>query len=147
MSPPPLRYLALAGPTASGKSSAAARLAAAISGEVVCADAFQLLAGLPILTAQPDATDLATAPHHLYGAIPLGTPMDAGRFAALASPVITDILARGHTPIVTVCCGLMAASAAYRGTPVEAADEWHDAPVAQHNLMLFRATAEEVAVM
>jgi tRNA dimethylallyltransferase len=98
--------LFLAGPTASGKSSAAARLAAAISGEVVCADAFQLLAGLPILTAQPDATDLATAPHHLYGSIPLGTPMDAGRFAALASPVIADILARGHTPIVTGGSGL-----------------------------------------
>ena len=98
--------LFLAGPTASGKSAAAARLAAAISGEIVCADAFQLLAGLPILTAQPDASDLATAPHHLYGSVPLGSPMDAGRFAALASPVIADILARGHTPIVTGGSGL-----------------------------------------
>ncbi|MEZ5299569.1 MAG: isopentenyl transferase family protein [Verrucomicrobiales bacterium] len=60
--PPPLFVL---GSTASGKSAVAAALARMIGGEVVNADAFQLYRGMPITTAQPTASEVAQAPHHL----------------------------------------------------------------------------------
>ena len=98
--------LVVAGATATGKSALAAALAARLDGEVICGDAFQLLAGLPVLTAQPGPAELALAPHHLYGAIAPDAPMDAARFAALATPVIDDVIARGRLPIVTGGSGL-----------------------------------------
>ncbi|MCX8511157.1 MAG: hypothetical protein ORN83_05310, partial [Chthoniobacteraceae bacterium] len=51
--------LMIGGPTASGKSAFAVRLAAEIGGEIVNADAFQLYCGLPLLTAQPSAEERA----------------------------------------------------------------------------------------
>jgi len=56
--------VALFGPTASGKSAVAVALAERIGGEVVSADAMQCYRGLPILTNQPPAADLARVPHH-----------------------------------------------------------------------------------
>ena len=106
---PPLPHdavLVVAGATATGKSALAAAIAARLGGEVICGDAFQLLAGLPILTAQPGPEELALAPHHLYGAVPPDAPMDAARFAALATPVIEDVIARGRLPIVAGGSGL-----------------------------------------
>lgn len=59
--------LIIAGPTASGKSSLALRLAQEIGGVVINADSMQLYAPYPILTAQPPAAEKAQAPHTLYG--------------------------------------------------------------------------------
>ena len=59
----------LAGPTASGKSALAMRLAAARGGTVVCADSMQVYAGLRVVTARPSGADEARVPHALYGAV------------------------------------------------------------------------------
>ena len=56
------RVVALFGPTASGKSGAAIALAARTGGEIVSCDAMQLYRGLPVLTNQPTADELAAAP-------------------------------------------------------------------------------------
>jgi tRNA dimethylallyltransferase len=96
----------IAGPTASGKSSFAIALAEQTGGEIVNADAFQLYAGMDILTAKPSAADMRRVPHHLYGVLPLTESCDAQRYHALAVPVITEIAARGRIPIVVGGSGL-----------------------------------------
>jgi tRNA dimethylallyltransferase len=60
----------IAGPTASGKSALALKLAHELGGEIVNADSMQVYGVLDRLTARPSAEDLALVPHHLYGHVP-----------------------------------------------------------------------------
>lgn len=106
LSPPPIPALLLAGPTAVGKSSVAVPLAERLGGEIVGADAFQVYAGLPILTAQPSAEDRRRVPHHLVGVIPLTHPFDVAQYLALARQGIDEIRGRGRVPIVVGGTGL-----------------------------------------
>ena len=96
----------IAGPTASGKSALALELASRLDGEIVNADAFQLYAGLDVITAKPSAADFARVPHHLYGVLPLSEACDAQRYHDLARPVIEEIASRGKTPFVVGGSGL-----------------------------------------
>lgn len=96
----------LAGPTASGKSTLALRLAEEWGAEIVGADAFQLYDGLPLLSAQPDAAVRAQVPHHLVGAFSLAETMSAGRWLAAARAAIADIHARGRRALVVGGTGL-----------------------------------------
>ena len=96
----------IAGPTASGKSALALALAENLGGEIVNADSMQVYRDLPILTAQPDAADLARVPHHLYGFLALDDACDAQRWAELAVTEIAAIRARGRLPIVVGGTGL-----------------------------------------
>ena len=64
---PAARPVLIAGPTASGKSALALRIAQAQGGIIVNADALQVYKNWCVLTARPDAADLAAAPHWLYG--------------------------------------------------------------------------------
>ena len=57
------------GPTASGKTKLAISLARKHGGEIINADAMQCYRDLDVLTARPDAEELAAAPHHLFGTI------------------------------------------------------------------------------
>jgi len=102
----PASTIFLAGPTASGKSALALELASQLDGEIVNADAFQLYAGLDVLTAKPSASDFARVPHHLYGVLPLTEACDAQRYHDLAKPVIVEIASRGKTPLVVGGSGL-----------------------------------------
>ena len=70
---------AIFGPTASGKSAVALALAGRVGGEIVSCDAMQAYRGLPILTNQPRAADLAAVPHHLVGVWPLDHARVGGR--------------------------------------------------------------------
>ncbi len=96
----------ICGATASGKSALAIETAREHDGEIVNADAFQLYRGLEILTAAPDAAQLAAAPHHLYGILDPAEPIDAGKYLRLARPVIEEIQSRGKTPVITGGSGL-----------------------------------------
>lgn len=111
----------ITGPTASGKSALAIALAEHIGGEIVNADAFQLYAGMDILTAKPPGADLSRVPHHLYGVIPLTESCDAARYHALALPVIHDIAARGLVPIVVGGSGLYIKALTHGLSPLPAA--------------------------
>ena len=114
--------LILTGPTASGKSDVALVLARLTGGEIVCADAFQLYAGLPILTAQPSAEALAAVPHHLYGSVPLEREMDAAAFARIAEDCIAQIECRGKLAIVTGGSGLYLKALTHGLSPLPPAD-------------------------
>lgn len=74
----PARHLVIAGPTASGKSALALAVARAQGGLIVNADALQIWSCWRVLTARPDAADLAAAPHALYGHVAPGRAYSVG---------------------------------------------------------------------
>src|SRR5688572_11205037 len=96
----------IVGPTATGKSELAAELARKVGAEIVSADAYQIYRGLDLLTAKPDQATLATAPHHLIGAVSLRDEMNAEKYRAAAEEIIRDIRARGKPVIVVGGSGL-----------------------------------------
>jgi tRNA dimethylallyltransferase len=104
------RLFILAGPTASGKTAEAVRLAHALGGpervELVGADSVQVYKGLSIGSAAPRPEELRGLTHHLVGVVELTEPFDASRFVALADPRIDDIRARGKVPLVVGGTGL-----------------------------------------
>jgi tRNA dimethylallyltransferase len=102
----PTEAIYLAGPTGVGKTALALALAERLGAEIVGADAFQIYAGLPILTAQPNLEELRRAPHHLIGCIPPSEAFDAFQYAKLARSTINEILSRGKLPLVVGGTGL-----------------------------------------
>ena len=96
----------MTGPTGVGKSAFAVALAERIQGEIVGADAFQIYAGLPILTAQPGPELLERVPHHLIGILPPGDSCDAARYAGMATRAIREIQSRNRRPVLTGGTGL-----------------------------------------
>lgn len=100
--PAPDELLVVVGPTATGKTELAIRLAERLGGEVVGADSVQIYAGFDIGSGKPTAEELARAPHHLIGVADPLVPVEAQRFAALAEAAVAGIRARGKVPIV---CG------------------------------------------
>ena len=100
------RPIIVTGPTGVGKSSFAAALAVRLGGEVIGADAYQIYAGLPILTAQPSQELQALIPHHLIGFLDLRESFDVARYQRLALAAIADIQSRHRTPIIVGGTGL-----------------------------------------
>jgi tRNA dimethylallyltransferase len=100
------RVIAVFGPTASGKSAAALALAGSLGGEIVNCDAMQLYAGLPVLTNQPAASELAQMRHHLVGVWPLSHEGSVAEYGRLARDAIADIRDRGRDAIVVGGSGL-----------------------------------------
>ena len=100
------RTFFIVGPTATGKSDLAADLASEIGAEIVSADAFQIYCGLNLLTAKPDVSTLAKAPHHMIGTTPLHHEMNAEKYRRAASRAIEEIHSRGKLAIVVGGSGL-----------------------------------------
>ena len=96
----------IAGPTASGKSALALRLARETGGEIVNADALQLYADLRVLSARPAPDEVAQAPHHLFGVADAADGWSVGRWLRAASTVLNEIAARGAPAIVVGGTGL-----------------------------------------
>ena len=99
-------FVIIAGPTAVGKSEIAVAVARACGGEIVGADAFQIYAGLDLLTAKPSAELRSLVPHHLIGEIPLTQAFDVAQYLAAAEQRFAEIHARGRLPIVCGGTGL-----------------------------------------
>ena len=92
--------VAIFGPTASGKSAVARRVADALGTDVVSADALQVYRGLPILTNQP------AEPTQLVGIRGLGETMSVGEYAGLAHDAVDHLVATRETAVVTGGTGL-----------------------------------------
>ncbi|MEZ5331352.1 MAG: tRNA (adenosine(37)-N6)-dimethylallyltransferase MiaA [Thermoanaerobaculia bacterium] len=93
-------YLALVGPTASGKSSLAQALAEEIGAEIVNADPFQAYRGFDIGTAKPGPEERARVPHHLVDILDPHEAFSAGEFGRRAAAALDDIRARDRTALV-----------------------------------------------
>ncbi len=91
---------ALLGPTASGKSSLALKLAERVPLEIVSMDSAQVYRGLDLGTAKPGAAERARVPHHLVDIVDPDHSYSAGRWRADAVPVIREILGRGKVPLI-----------------------------------------------
>ncbi len=96
----------IAGPTASGKSALALRLAEALGGEIVNADASQVYCDLHILSARPSPDEEARVPHHLFGTVDAAEAYSTGKWLTAATAALADIAARGRPAIVVGGTGL-----------------------------------------
>lgn len=100
------RIWLIAGPTASGKSALALRLARETGAEIVNADALQLYADLSALSARPTPEETAQAPHHLFGVADGADGWSVGRWLRAAEPVLADIHGRCRPAVVVGGTGL-----------------------------------------
>lgn len=96
------RPVLIAGPTASGKSALALRIAEAQGGVIVNADAIQVFSNWRVLTARPDPEDEARAPHRLYGHVAGDAPYSVGQWLRELAP----LLKQGPRPIIVGGTGL-----------------------------------------
>ncbi|SIQ18125.1 tRNA dimethylallyltransferase [Rhizobium sp. RU20A] len=96
----------ITGPTASGKSALALRLAQAKGGEIVNADSMQVYDTLRVLTARPSLAEMEGIAHHLYGHVPASAVHSTGAWLREASETLTAIRAHGRLPIVIGGTGL-----------------------------------------
>ena len=92
----------IAGPTASGKSALALRIAERQGGVIVNADALQVWDCWRVLTARPSPAEEARAPHRLYGHLPCGADYSVGHWLR----EVAAVLAGGQRPIITGGTGL-----------------------------------------
>ena len=104
--PDPTRFVAVLGPTASGKSALGLALAERVGGEIVACDSQQVYIGMDVGTAKPTADERRRVPHHALDLVHPDEPFHAARWAAVARAAIADIAARGRLPIVVGGTGL-----------------------------------------
>lgn len=102
----PLPVLALVGPTASGKSALALRLAAILPIEIVCCDSQQVYVGMDVGTGKPTAAEREAVPHHLLDLVQPTEVFHAARWAELARGVVGEVTARGRVPVIVGGTGL-----------------------------------------
>jgi len=94
------RYLALAGPTASGKTAAALAIAQRWPVEIISVDSALVYRSMDIGTAKPSAAELALVPHHLINIRDPLQAYSAAEFMADAKQLMIDITARGKLPLL-----------------------------------------------
>jgi tRNA dimethylallyltransferase len=97
---PAPKAIVILGPTGSGKSDLALRLAAEFSGEVVNCDSLQIFRYFDIGTAKLPADQRRGIPHHLIDILDPDQLFTAGEYARLARGVLAEISARGRLPVV-----------------------------------------------
>lgn len=96
----------LAGPTASGKTALAVKLAKTIGAEIINADSMQLYQGLGVLSAQPSEAEKGGIQHHLFAHTDPSERWSAGRWAEAALGALSTINARGRSAIFVGGTGL-----------------------------------------
>jgi tRNA dimethylallyltransferase len=100
------RIWLIAGPTASGKSTLALRLAQATGADIVNADSMQLYRDLRVLSARPSADEEALVPHHLFGTVDAADGWSVGHWRAAAVQVLRKIAIRDGRAVVVGGTGL-----------------------------------------
>jgi tRNA dimethylallyltransferase len=100
------RAILIAGPTASGKSALAIRLARRLGGVVVNADSMQVYRDLRVLTARPSAAEEGLVPHRLYGHVDAAVNWSVGQWLNDVQEVLEATWDDGAMPIVTGGTGL-----------------------------------------
>jgi tRNA dimethylallyltransferase len=94
------------GPTASGKSKFATKLAKKINGEIINADSMQVYKELKILSARPSKKDYKKIKHHLYGFISVKKNFSTGDWLRLVKKKILELKKRKKIPILVGGTGL-----------------------------------------
>jgi tRNA dimethylallyltransferase len=100
------KIILISGPTASGKSKFAIKIAKKIHGEIINADSMQVYKKLKILTARPNKEEQKNIKHHLYGVIDLHEKFSTGQWLELAIKKIKNIQKNKKIPVVVGGTGL-----------------------------------------
>ena len=100
------KIILISGPTSSGKSNFAIKLAKKIKGEIINADSMQVYKQLQILTARPKKENLKKIKHHLYGFCDVRKKYSTGEWLKLLLKKIKDIRKRKKVPIIVGGTGL-----------------------------------------
>ena len=100
------KIILISGPTASGKSSFAIKIAKKIDGEIVNADSMQIYKQLKILSARPDPKLYQKIKHHLYGFHDVKKNFSTGDWLKLVKKKIKEIQKRKKIPILVGGTGL-----------------------------------------
>jgi len=103
---PKSKIILISGPTASGKSIFAIKLAKKIKGEIINADSMQVYKELRILTARPIKKELKKIKHHLYGFQSVKKKFSTGEWLKLVIKNISTIKKRKKIPIIVGGTGL-----------------------------------------
>jgi tRNA dimethylallyltransferase len=100
------KIILISGPTASGKSSFAIKVAKKVDGEIINADSMQVYKQLKILSARPDPKKYQKIRHHLYGFHDVKKNFSTGDWLKLVKKKIKDVQRRKRTPILVGGTGL-----------------------------------------
>jgi tRNA dimethylallyltransferase len=100
------KIILISGPTASGKSNFALKIAKKIDGEIINSDSMQIYKQLNILTAKPNKEEQKNIKHHLYGTIDVKNKFSTGQWLKLTIKKIKEIRRRGKVPILVGGTGL-----------------------------------------
>ena len=100
------KIILISGPTASGKTSFAIKIAKKIDGEIINADSMQVYNQLKILSARPDPKQYQKIRHHLYGFHDVKRNFSTGDWLKLVNKKIKDVQRRKRTPILVGGTGL-----------------------------------------
>ena len=100
------KIILIAGPTASGKSEFAIKIAKKINGEIINADSMQVYKQLKILTARPTQKNQKKIKHHLYGFQNVAKKFSTGAWLKLAIKKIKEIRKKNKVPILVGGTGL-----------------------------------------
>jgi tRNA dimethylallyltransferase len=100
------KIILISGPTASGKSKFAIKIAKKIQGEIINADSMQVYEKLKILTARPNKEEQKNIKHHLYGVVDLHEKFSTGQWLEFAIKKIKNIQKKKKIPIVVGGTGL-----------------------------------------
>lgn len=107
------KIIAIAGPTAVGKTKFAIEVAKAFNGEVVSCDSMQLYKYMDIGSAKPTPEEMAQAKHHLVDFLDPRDEFSVSRYQEIAKEAINDILNRGKIPVISGGTGLYLNSLLY----------------------------------
>lgn len=100
------KVIAVVGPTASGKTAMAIKLAHELNGEVISADSRLVYKGFDIAVAKPSVDEMQGIPHHLIDIVEPEVEYSAGKFQKDAKKIIAEIISRGRIPIIAGGTGL-----------------------------------------
>jgi tRNA dimethylallyltransferase len=100
------KIILISGPTASGKSNFAVKIAKKIQGEIINADSMQVYKKLKILTARPNKEEQKNIKHHLYGVVDLNKKFSTGQWLELTIKKIKNIQKNKKIPVVVGGTGL-----------------------------------------
>jgi len=102
----PEKIIVISGPTASGKSALALKMADFYDIAIINADALQIYEGLPILSSQPTEEERKKVPHFLYSVLKTHETSSVGLWLALVKPLIEKIWQEKKTPVIVGGSGM-----------------------------------------
>ncbi len=96
----------IVGPTSSGKSAIAARLAEKLGGEIISCDSMQVYKDMDVITRPPGKELLSRARHYFIRTLPPEEEFSAARFVEEAGDIVDSLVSGGKTPIIVGGTGL-----------------------------------------